>query len=91
MRLIYDDSWNSLELKAKMRHTTLCLHKALPKDYIEALVILVKAAPKIKGFEAMSLPDFVEQFGMDHWEESLNALEPVYKIFILRICHSTVS
>jgi len=74
LKLIYDDLWDSLELKAKMWHTTKCLHKTLPNDYLEALVILVKAAPTIKGFEAMTLPDYVEKYGMDHWEESLNAL-----------------
>jgi len=71
---IYDASWEELELKEKMRHVTHSLFKTLPGNYIEALVILVKAAPKIKGFEAMSLPDYVEVYGMDHWEESLNAL-----------------
>jgi len=74
MELIYDDTWENLELKAKMRHTTKCLYKILPKDYIEALEILVKAAPDVKGFEAMSLPDYVELYGMEHLEESLNAL-----------------
>ncbi len=74
LKLIHDETWDSLELKAKMWHTTKCLHKTLPKNYLEALVILVKAAPAIKGFEAMTLPDYVEKYGMDHWEESLNAL-----------------
>lgn len=74
LQLIYDEFWDTLELKAKMRHTTKCLHDTLPENYIEALVILVKAAPEIKGFEAMTLPDYVEQFGMGYWEESLNAL-----------------
>ncbi len=72
--LVYDKTWKNLELKEKMRHVTKCLHLTLPSDYTEALVILVKSAPEIKGFEAMSLPDFVEVYGMDHWEESLNAL-----------------
>ncbi len=74
LELIYDDSWKDLELKAKMRHTSKCLHKVLPADYIASLVILIKAAPEVKGFEAMSLPDYVELYGMSHWEESLNAL-----------------
>lgn len=74
LKLIHDESWDTLELKAKMWHTTKCLHKTMPNDYLEALVILVKAAPTIKGFEAMTLPDYVEKYGMDHWEESLNAL-----------------
>ncbi|OQX77695.1 MAG: hypothetical protein B6D61_06775 [Bacteroidetes bacterium 4484_249] len=74
LKLIYDDTWDNLELKQKMRHTSICLHKTLPEDYIETLVILIKVAHEIKGFEAMSLPDFVEVYGMEHWEESLNAL-----------------
>jgi len=73
-QLVYDDTWEQLELKAKMRHTTHCLHKCLPTNYIESLVILIKAASKVKGFEAMTFPDYVEVYGMEHWEESLNAL-----------------
>ena len=74
LKLIHDESWDTLALKAKMWHTTKCLHKTLPNNYLDSLVILVKAAPTIKGFEAMTLPDYVEKYGMDHWEESLNAL-----------------
>ncbi|MCB2219280.1 MAG: DNA alkylation repair protein [Bacteroidetes bacterium] len=73
-KLIHDKTWPALELKAKMHHVTRCMHDCLPEDYIAALVILVKAAPDIKGFEGMVLPDYVEHYGMDHWEESLNAL-----------------
>jgi 3-methyladenine DNA glycosylase AlkC len=72
--LVNDKTWPSRELKAKMHHVTQCLHACLPEDYVSALVILVKVAPGIKGFEGMVLPDYVEQYGMDHWEESLNAL-----------------
>jgi 3-methyladenine DNA glycosylase AlkC len=74
LNLIHSEEWNNMELKEKMRHTATCLRQSLPNEYLEALIILVKAAPEVKGFEAMSLPDFVEQYGMDHWEESLNAL-----------------
>lgn len=72
--LVYDKTWEELELKAKMRHVTKALFKTLPADYVTSLVILLKASPEIKGFEAMTLPDYVECYGMDHWEESLNAL-----------------
>ncbi len=59
VELIFDEGWETMELKEKMRHTTQCLHKTLPRSYKEALEILKKAAPFVKGFEAMSLPDFV--------------------------------
>lgn len=74
LKFVYDNTWDSLELKAKMRHTTKALHQCLPNDFVAALVILIKGAHETKGFEAMVLPDYVEVYGMDHWEESLNAL-----------------
>ena len=35
LNLIYDDSWDLLELKQKMRHTSVCLHAMLPEDFRE--------------------------------------------------------
>jgi 3-methyladenine DNA glycosylase AlkC len=75
IKLVQDSNWKNLELKEKMRHTTLCLQKVLPEDYGEALEILKKAAPKVKGFEVMCLPDYVEVFGLDNWNISLPALK----------------
>ncbi len=72
--LIHSDGWEQKELKEKMRHTTRCLFETLPQSYGEALDILKKSAPQVKGFEAMSLPDFVELYGMENWELSLPAL-----------------
>jgi 3-methyladenine DNA glycosylase AlkC len=74
MTLIFDDKWKSLELKAKMRHTTLCLNEALPSDYNKAVKILTEIAPDIKGFESMTLPDYVELYGLKDWTTSLKAL-----------------
>ncbi|MBU2511397.1 DNA alkylation repair protein [bacterium] len=73
-RLIYDSNWDHCELKQKMRHTTECLRQTLPEDYETAVSILKKAAPNISGFEAMTLPDFVELYGIEHWDLSLSAL-----------------
>lgn len=72
---IYDDSWKKLELKEKMRHVTLSLSKVLPEDFEKAADILMKSAPGITGFEAMCLPDYVELFGLEQEELSLQALE----------------
>jgi 3-methyladenine DNA glycosylase AlkC len=57
-----------------MHHTTLCLKKTLPESYKEALTILKEAAALAKGFEALSLPDYVATYGMDDWDLSLPAL-----------------
>lgn len=72
--LVFNDEWNLKELKEKMRHTTICLHETLPENYKQTLDILIKITPFIKGFEAMVLPDYVEQYGMENWNISLPAL-----------------
>ena len=72
--LVFDENFDKLELKARMRHTTECLRQTLPKSYKRSLGILKKAAPQVKGFEAMCLPDYVELYGLDEWQLSLDAL-----------------
>ena len=72
LKLIYDNEWESRELKAKMRHVAICLHECLPQKYEQAIIILIKIAPHIKGFEGMVLPDYVELYGLEHWETSIN-------------------
>jgi 3-methyladenine DNA glycosylase AlkC len=79
VKLIYDDHWESLELKAKMRHVAICLHTCLPRDYKKSIEILTEIAPFIKGFEGMVFPDFVELYGLDYWEISLKALKEFTK------------
>jgi len=74
LQIMFDKSFETKELLDKMRHTTSCLFETLPQPYNKALDILIKAAPDVKGFEAMALPDFVATYGMDAWDQSLSAL-----------------
>ncbi len=74
INLVFDQTFKNKELKEKMHHTANCLFKTLPDSYKQAIDILIKAAPAIKGFEAMSLPDYVELYGLDDPETSLQAL-----------------
>ncbi|MCK4819437.1 DNA alkylation repair protein, partial [bacterium] len=62
--LVFDTTFESKELKERMTHTTRCLHETLSKSYTDALMILKKAAPFVKGFEALTLPDYVAEYGM---------------------------
>jgi 3-methyladenine DNA glycosylase AlkC len=75
MKLVFDENFESKELKERMRHVSFCLHEVLPNDYKQAIEILKKAAPNVKGFEAMCLPDFVEVYGQEDWDTSLPALK----------------
>lgn len=77
--LVFDEEWESRELKSKMRHISTSLEKYLPKEYESAIHILIRIAPYIKGFEGMVLPDYVEVYGLDYWELSLNALKEFTK------------
>jgi 3-methyladenine DNA glycosylase AlkC len=72
--LVFDADWGDKELKQRMRHVTRCLHETLPKEYPEALALLLEIAPSSGGFDAMVLPDYVECYGLDDWDRSLPAL-----------------
>jgi len=72
--LVLNDDFEGMELKTRMRHTTTCMRETLPRSYAKAISILKKAAPHVKGFEAMCLPDYVELYGLDDWDRSLEAL-----------------
>jgi len=76
---VCDDKWADRELKEKMRHTTLCLHQYLPGDFSKAVKILVAIVPKVTGFEAIVLPDYVEVFGLEQMDIALPALGELTK------------
>lgn len=76
---VCDDKWADRELKEKMRHTSLCLHQFLPADFKTAVDILVAIVSKVSGFEAIVLPDYIEVYGIEHWDIALPALREVTK------------
>lgn len=74
---VFDDNWPSLELKERMRHSTLCLHRVFPLPYPEAIELFKKVirAKAGDGFAKMLFPDYVEVYGLDDLETSLDALK----------------
>ncbi|MFY9088854.1 DNA alkylation repair protein [Arcobacter aquimarinus] len=72
---IFDNTWQDLELKQRMRHISSTIHSFLPFSYKEQLEILKKVKEDFSGLEAMIFQDFVEVFGLDDLDESLKALE----------------
>jgi len=74
LNLVFDEKWETLELKERMRHTTQALYETLPDEFHQAIAILKKIAPKVKGFEAMTLHDYIELYGMQDWQTSLSAI-----------------
>jgi 3-methyladenine DNA glycosylase AlkC len=81
---IYDKDWKSRELKERMRHITLVLHRHLTADFkknvsylLQALRIISAKGIKQKLIEYMFLPDYIEVFGLDHYMISMDAMEEI--------------
>ena len=73
--LVYDEEWDALELKARMRHASDALGQTLPTDYRKALAILLKVERHFENFDHLVFADFVERFGVDDFDASMPALE----------------
>jgi 3-methyladenine DNA glycosylase AlkC len=70
-----------LTLLQRLRQVSIALRATLPTDYLEALVVLYKLAPRTeKGFVSLFLPDFVGQYGLGHVEASMQALKDFTKL-----------
>lgn len=67
--------WHELELRERTTRLRECLNEFLPDDYLQALPIILKAAKTFGGFEGLFFPEYVEAYGQDFWEESMEALE----------------
>lgn len=75
IQLIYDEQWDTRELKQRIRHITLSLGQTLPPSYEAALQILSLIAADCQGFPYLFFPDFIEVYGMDEYELSVRHLE----------------
>jgi 3-methyladenine DNA glycosylase AlkC len=83
---IYQSEWNEFELKQRMRHVTVCVESQLPSNYKSAIDILLQltyAVRHLKGMDTfgyMFIPDFIEQFGRDDFETSIQAMEKITQV-----------
>lgn len=81
---IYDGDWDSKELKQRMRHITIVLKNHLHEDYKKNVNIILKVIPKLiaNGFKPDNLefiffPDFIEVFGLEEYEVSIDAFPQI--------------
>ncbi|WP_339816473.1 hypothetical protein MKZ15_13115 [Paenibacillus sp. FSL R7-0216] len=74
---VMDETWDKLELKARMRQITLKLGAWLPPSFAEALDVLYAIDETCVGFPYLFFPDFVEVFGHAEadWPLAMQALE----------------
>jgi len=79
-KLVFDNDWEKRELKERMRHISVCLGELLPEKYEDSLKILSNVSIQFSGFDSMVFPDFVEVYGLEKLQVSLNALEEFTKL-----------
>ena len=76
---IFNKTWKELELKQRMRHISTNLNIYLPKKYEKTINILKQTYKEMDSFgyrlENIIFQDFVEVYGLNHWEVSMDALE----------------
>lgn len=72
-----------LELKDRVRLIRSRLRELLPESYPEALSILVKAgkSSNLEGFDLWPLTDFVQTYGLEHFDASMEALRGLTEKF----------
>ena len=81
VKAVINETWEALELKARMRQISVNLGRYLPDDYEQAIGILnkvVEGYPEgYNDFAFMYFPDFVEVYGQEerYWDLSMAALE----------------
>lgn len=66
----------ALEMKPRVHFIRDAMLAELPQDYFKALAILLKSAEQgqLKGFELWPYTEFIQQHGLNHVAESLDAL-----------------
>jgi 3-methyladenine DNA glycosylase AlkC len=79
---IFDNEWKNRELKDRMRHTTKVLHQFMPNDFEKASENIKKIIAELRknkitesSLEFMFFPDYIETYGMQQLETSLDAIE----------------
>lgn len=84
---IFCTGWKSKELKDRMRHTTKMLHPFMPSDFAESASaikkitdILLHKKASVNTFGFMFLPDYIETYGINHFNESVKTMERVTQL-----------
>lgn len=79
---VFDEGWQARELKQRMRHISTVLYNYLPAEFPEAAAIIEELIRhyqqkgiKEKVIEFCFLPDYVEQYGLEHFEASVHLVE----------------
>jgi 3-methyladenine DNA glycosylase AlkC len=65
-----------MSLNQRMRNTSVVLKRYLPEDYKSAIEIMKDVVPQLDyRYTSLIFPDFVGQYGHDHFQISMDALK----------------
>ncbi len=81
---VFNKEWSGLELKQRMRHVSTVLHNFLDADFAKASRQLIDITDMLLNgkegkldFLHMFLPDYVELYGIDDYDNSIKAFEKI--------------
>lgn len=78
---VYDDAWETRELKQRMKHIAQVLHEFMPAQYDQAIAKIRDIIAALRkngttgGLEYMIFTEYVDNFGLDHYDTSMEAFE----------------
>lgn len=80
--LIFTEGYENKALKQRMRHNSVVLNQFMPADFPSAVDVMENLIHRLRaehfgedGLAMMFLPDYIEVYGIDHYEHSVKALE----------------
>jgi 3-methyladenine DNA glycosylase AlkC len=91
---VFDDNWENLEMKPRIKHIAASLHKQLSNNISDNLKLITAISEDIRinqnkqdTFEYLVLSDYIEVFGIDELNPSLKAIE---KVTVLATCEFAI-
>jgi 3-methyladenine DNA glycosylase AlkC len=91
---ILNDEWDNMELKQRMRHISTTLHAYAFESFEQNVDLLLSIMSRVQtmnrkedSLKFMFLPDFIEVYGLNHVDTSIQAFE---KITIFTSCEFAV-
>lgn len=84
---VFDSEWENKELKQRMRHISIVLNQHLTNDFgtnadviLKVIQQLQEKGTKTGGIAHIFFPDFIELYGIDHYEIAIPALEQITQL-----------
>jgi hypothetical protein len=84
---VINDTWESLELKQRMRQISVVVRRFLPDDLTAAIQTMSDVAAQIiarrgeqLSFEYMIIPDFLEAHGLEAPDAAIQAMEQITQL-----------